>query len=55
MAKQKKITTNAELVEAIRAIVFYNWQDEEEDYEENGGSSHIFHVLRALDEWAGGE
>lgn len=51
----KKIKSNAELVEAIRNVVAYNWNDEEQDFRENPDmhDGHIFTTLKALDQWCG--
>lgn len=52
----KKIRTLGELRDAINRIVEYNWSDEEEDYEENGGGeNHIYQTLLDLDRWANEE
>ena len=40
--------TADELVEAIAAVVSYNWQDELEDYRDNPSELHIFHRLVVL-------
>ena len=57
-----KIKTAQQLIEAIQSVVAYNWEQEQEDLEQwkqdNPGeddSSHIFHVLKALDKWSTGE
>lgn len=47
----KKITNQAQLIDAIRTLVDYNWNDEEEDYRENKCEGHIFETLKALDKW----
>lgn len=52
------IKTNADLLEAIRTVVGYNYSAEERDYKEQramgeSGTGHIFLTLKALDKWAG--
>jgi hypothetical protein len=45
---------SAEVLAAVRAVVAYNWADEQRDYEdqdETGRAGHIFAQLRTLDKW----
>ncbi|MBI4001404.1 MAG: hypothetical protein HY348_06445 [Nitrospira defluvii] len=53
----KKITSNAELVKAIRELVNYNWADERRDFiaHPKEKRTHIFVTIQALNEWAKGE
>jgi hypothetical protein len=46
------IKTTKELKTAISKVVDYNWNDELRDYEAHKeDTSHIFLVLKSLDEW----
>lgn len=55
---KRVIKNNADLVEAINELVAYNWADEEHDFKQQcrenpeGTRAHIFHILRALDNWS---
>jgi hypothetical protein len=55
---KRVIKNNADLVEAINELVAYNWADEEHDFKQQcrenpeGTRTHIFHILRALNNWS---
>ena len=57
---KRVIKNNADLVEAINELVAYNWADEEHDFKQQcrenpeGTRAHIFHILRALNNWSAG-
>ncbi len=57
---KRAIKNNADLVEAINELVAYNWADEEHDFKQQcrenpeGTRAHIFHVIRALNNWSAG-
>ena len=51
----RQIATINQLKEAISRVVAYDWEAEQDDFERNPNESHIFHTLKALDAWIGGE
>lgn len=49
---------DAGILEDIRALVDYNWQDEQRDFEEHHDdddeqASHVFNTLVRIDTWLG--
>ena len=47
--------TYEQLLNAIRALIQYNWVDERNDYAENPGDTHIFNVIVDLDNFITGK